>query len=469
MIMSHANQFQETHTMRGRLSQISPQQLVTLINGICEALEAAETTFHGDLNPCNISMDEAGVVALGPAIVEDHVRYSAEQIEYIAPEVFWRDERSQQADVYSIGMLMYTWANGGCLPFLYPDAGATDRAEALRRRMSGEGFEFSSVSPELNKIIKKATAFKPDKRYASVADLREAFQAFAEKAETDSAAMVEARDALIVQKQQEAAMMANILAAAEAAAATAGSNVPKATPKKRQKPAEPIKKEEEKKKMSLRPLVAVLLIAAILMVAAVAMQFGADNTTLSNPSGSTAPSETPVIPTADPSASPDIIIPGVSASPDVPTTDNPLLTPSPSPSPASIVTIDTSRYSVVKSDAAWSTAAENCINSGGYLATINSQDEFSGLCALAEKYGLEKVWIGGFRKSGNIVWINGETTEFMAWASGEPSYRDTNGAQENFLMLVKTDGVWGYNDVIDDPAAAYADIYSGKMGYIMEK
>lgn len=464
--MSEANKFRETHTLRGRFDQLSPEEFVTLINGICLALEQRENSFHGNLNAANVSMDEDGTVAVGDALADGKIRYTADQIEYIAPEVFWNDERSEQADVYSIGMMMYTWANAGCLPFLYPDATASDRAEALRRRMSGESFEKSPVSGTLNKIIKKAAAFKSSDRYATVAELHKAFEAFAAEVDEKSAVLVEKLAAHKKKKLQEANMMANILAAAEAATVTVDPDAAKPIKKKQPKKTEPVM-PQEKKKMSLRPLVAVLLIAAILMVAAVAMQFGADNTTLSDN-----PSATPVIPTADPNNTPDVTVP-VSADPvvsdDPAVTDNPLLVTTPTPSPSPIVTIDTSRYSVIKANASWTQAAEACMNSGGTLVTINDQNEFTGVCALADKYGLEMVWVGGFRKSGDIVWLSGQSSEYMPWANGEPSYRDTNGAQENFLLLVKTNGVWAYNDVIDDPSSAYPDIYAGKIGYIMEK
>lgn len=463
--MSEANKFRETHTIRGRIDQLSPEQFVALINGVCQILEERESSFHGNINAANISFDEEGNVALGEPLGKEKIRYTADQIEYVAPEVFWNDERSEQADVYSLGMLMYTWANAGCLPFLYPDATATDRAEALRRRMSGESFEKTTVSGKLNKIIKKAAAFKAADRYATIAQLQEAFAAFAAEVEANSAAMGEKLAAVKAKKQQEANMMANILAAAEAATATTDPNAPKVTKKERKK-AEPVK-TEDKKKLSLRPLVVVLLIAAILMVAAVAMQFGAENTTLSGN-----PSATPVIPTGDPNATPDIT-PFVDTSPDVSAdpmvTDNPLVAVTPTPTPAPIVTIDTSRYNVMKMNVSWSLAAEACMNSGGTLVTINDQNEFTGVCALADKYGLEMVWVGGFRKSGDIVWLSGQTSEYMPWANGEPSYRNTAGQQENFLLLVKTNGVWAYQDMIDDPAAAYPDVYSGKIGYIMEK
>ena len=156
---------------------------------------------------------------------------------------------------------------------------------------------------------------------------------------------------------------------------------------------------------------------------------------------------------ADPNASPAL-------TPNLLPTD-----PTPTPSIAPIVTIDTSKYSVVKSNVSWNTAANNCMANGGNLVTINNKDEFAGLCALADKHGLEAVWVGGFRKSGNIVWLNGETSDYIPWANGEPSYRDGSGNQENFLLLVKNNGIWEYKDAIDDPTAQY----NGVIGYIMER
>ena len=53
----------------------------------------------------------------------------------------------------------------------------------------------------------------------------------------------------------------------------------------------------------------------------------------------------------------------------------------------------------------------------------------------------------------------------IPWANGEPSYRDGYGNQENFLLLVKNNGIWEYKDSIDDPSAQY----NGVIGYIMER
>ena len=468
--MSEAKQQNGSHTAKARLGSLTPEEFVSLIDGVCLAIEEADLPFHGGINAANISLDEAGNVTLGEALEEGEVKYTADQIEFVAPEQFWDNKRSTQADVYSIGMIMYAWSNGGCLPFLFPNASPSDRAEALRRKMSGERFELTNVSETLNRIIDKATAFKADRRYTSVSQLHEAFQLFREEVEAEggAAAITEKMDALKQQQVQEAAMMAEILAAAEAATAAKGNGSVPTKTKKRTAAAAPAK-QEEKKKMSLRPLIAVLLIAAILMVAAVAMQFGADNTTLDKDINSNTtpnivtdqPGNTPAVPTADPDASPDVtpFLPS-------PSPENTPIVSTPAPTIEPIVTIDTSRYNVVKADASWNTAANNCIANGGNLVTINNKDEFAGLCALADKHKLEAVWVGGFRKSGNIVWLNGETSDYIPWGAGEPSYRDAYGNSENFLLLVKNaNGIWEYCDAVDD----ITSLYSGRMGYIMEK
>ena len=55
------------------------------------------------------------------------------------------------------------------------------------------------------------------------------------------------------------------------------------------------------------------------------------------------------------------------------------------------------------------------------------------------------VWIGAYRgDDGQMKWIDGQSSDFYAWAQGEPSGTDSyDGATENYIMLVKqADGTW---------------------------
>lgn len=148
-------EFQPEYALGARLKDLTPEQFVDLIDGLCQAVQSRTDGFFGGVNAGNISFTDLGTVGLGDALGGEGVQYTADQIEYLAPEVFWKNERSARADVYSVGLLMYAWANGGCLPFLYPEAPPSDRAEALRRRMSGEGFDIPQVAHSLGSIIEK--------------------------------------------------------------------------------------------------------------------------------------------------------------------------------------------------------------------------------------------------------------------------------------------------------------------------
>lgn len=467
-----------------RLSSLTPEQFVELIRALCSAVQNRETDFYGGVNPANISLTEDGAVGLGPELkpaADQH--YAPDQIEYLAPEVFWKTECTPQADVYAIGMMMYTWVNGGCLPFLYPNPKASDRADALRRRMSGENFPIPQVSGTLAAIIAKATAYEPEQRYENCGALLDAFQVFAEEVEKDHGEALQT--ALNRQRERQAKeeqIMAGILAAAEAATAPQKSAAGQQPPvrEKRSAPEKPAAQPEPEKKFNTRPLVAVLLIAAVLMIAAVAMQFTRRNPGQAEESPSPTPTlpaitETPA-PTEDPDASPDVTEePDASAEPTVSpdTTATPVPTATPTPTPTPVVTekpYDNTnhKYQLIKGDVSWNTAADNCMNAGGNLVVINDEAEFKKVTELADSYGVEFVWVGGYRKNGKIVWVTGERSDYYPWAQGEPSYNDEDGTPENFLLLWKRNGVWTYNDSRDNPAAVFPKAYGGKIAYILE-
>ena len=48
---------------------------------------------------------------------------------------------------------------------------------------------------------------------------------------------------------------------------------------------------------------------------------------------------------------------------------------------------------------------------GGNLVVINNKEEFDQVTALADTYGVTLVWVGGFRKDDQILWVNGETSD----------------------------------------------------------
>lgn len=126
-------------------------------------------------------------------------------------------------------------------------------------------------------------------------------------------------------------------------------------------------------------------------------------------------------------------------------------------------------YEIYKEDISWTAAQQKCIERGGYLMVISSQEEFDQAVALASQYGINNLWVGCHRENGQLIWENGETVDFYVWDRGEPSAYDSGDkVSEDYLLLWKHGNGWYYNDSRNDPAADYPVMYGGTMGYICE-
>ena len=124
-----------------RLQTLSRAELTALAEALCRIL-AERGTYHGGIRPDNISRAADGTVGLGAPARTDTKDWTTEELEFMAPEVFWSGSLDASADVYSLGLLLYAGVSGGRLPF-YPDDRAPlpeDQTDALRRRMNGEAF-----------------------------------------------------------------------------------------------------------------------------------------------------------------------------------------------------------------------------------------------------------------------------------------------------------------------------------------
>jgi len=133
-----------------------------------------------------------------------------------------------------------------------------------------------------------------------------------------------------------------------------------------------------------------------------------------------------------------------------------------------------SRYEIYVMDVTWEEANRLCLEMGGHLATITSEEECRQLIALAESNGASYVWLGGYTSNddyGNVFghWITGEAFEYSMWCEGEPSRVDRDGTPEWYLMLWNIEhlGGWSWNDQRNDPIPASKSI-SGKLAFICE-
>ena len=159
---------------------------------IANAIIAMEkkNIIHRDIKPQNIMVDEDGNFMLGDygtAKIVDQKSYSstiAGSPLYMAPEIYKEKKADQTVDIYSLGLVLYRYYNNNRMPF-WPDLkdgepiGPDENQEAVDKRMRGEPLPPPvNADAEMTKIILKACAYDPKKRYQSGGELLEALETY---------------------------------------------------------------------------------------------------------------------------------------------------------------------------------------------------------------------------------------------------------------------------------------------------
>lgn len=445
------------------LAKYEPAQLLDLIKKLCKiaASECGENGFRGGFRTGNIYIADDGRVAVGPAGKAGEEGWTKLELEFMAPEMFWSGEKSAAADVYSIGLILYTGLNGGRLPFL-PESGepsAEERVNALKTRMNGSIPPIPApVDEKLGAIIKKALAFDIRERYQDSKELLKALWDYCGDEPEELPERVEpAPEAPAEKPEPEKEPEPEKKPEPEKPA-------PKPEPEKKPAPApekKPEPKPEAKKEKQAKPAMNIhqkhsatvscvtLIIIALLLTAS---GFAGRYIDITLPEPAPAPTPTVAV-TPEPTPTP---------------TPTPTTTPEPTPTPTPPIE---KHYSLYAEDVSWEVAEQRCMELGGHLATISSDEDYARICELLASTDAQYIWIGCYRNdSGDLKWSGGESSEYFKWATGEPSYSDSyDGAAENYIMLVKQpDGTWLYNDSRMDPMADFSRFYSGKMAYICQ-
>ena len=137
------------------------------------------------------------------------------------------------------------------------------------------------------------------------------------------------------------------------------------------------------------------------------------------------------------------------------------------------------RYEIVKADYTWTEAKAEAERRGGYLATINSHEEYEKICQLADQYDLVYLWLGANLPAGTTEWKWSDGTpiplENYYWyrdgSTVEPSYMDkSDGAREDCLCLwnLSTGSYrWTLNDQRNDFMHVFTST-QGKVGFVIE-
>ncbi len=171
-----------------RQQSLSRQEILHLGIDLCKALEQCRhhRIVHLDIKPGNIFRAADGTWKLGDfdiaRVPNDGTAPSSPggTLSYMAPEVYTGKDCGFQADLYSLGLVLYQLLNGNRLPFL-PAAPApfsfADREQALRQRLSGAPLPMPGhADKRLGEIVRKACAFEPQNRYADAAQMRQALE-----------------------------------------------------------------------------------------------------------------------------------------------------------------------------------------------------------------------------------------------------------------------------------------------------
>lgn len=104
----------------------------------------------------------------------------------------------------------------------------------------------------------------------------------------------------------------------------------------------------------------------------------------------------------------------------------------------------------------WQQAERRCEWKGGHLAVIESSTENFLLYSAMKAKGYENAYFGfsGESSEGNWKWVDGTSTAYTNWHSGEPNNQD---GIEHYAMFYEKfqDGTWNDADGIIDAGCAY--------------
>ena len=167
---------------------MSQEEVIKVGLDLCTALEmcAKYGILHRDIKPQNIFISPTGSYKLG----DFGIAKTAERItwgtqvgthRYMAPDAFNNLPYGAGADIYSLGLVLYSLLNHRRMPFLPPPptrlTAEMDESSKAQRLSGAPIPPPAQGSPRLQQIILKACAFHPGQRYQSAAQMKRDLEA----------------------------------------------------------------------------------------------------------------------------------------------------------------------------------------------------------------------------------------------------------------------------------------------------
>ena len=151
------------------------------MSAILERLES-KNIFHGNINPDDIFVTFDGKYKLGGF---SDFESKIDDMSFIAPEIFKKENADFTTDIYSLGLIMYSMSNDGKIPFENDEVGKDD---AVKMRFDGKAVSApKNGSEKLKSVIVIACQPNNDNRWKNAGNIKNALTSI-KKETSDSVA-----------------------------------------------------------------------------------------------------------------------------------------------------------------------------------------------------------------------------------------------------------------------------------------
>lgn len=172
----------EEHLLQNSMTK---EEVIHMGKDLCQALCVCGRydIIHRDIKPANIFLSRDGDFKLGDFGIARCMQECPKDLSikgsytYMAPEVYLGGSYDKRVDIYSLGIVLYTYLNQKNIPFIQEHITYENKTQAIKKRLSGEKIpRLSAVPKELADVIERAVSYSPEGRFSSPEDFFRALQ-----------------------------------------------------------------------------------------------------------------------------------------------------------------------------------------------------------------------------------------------------------------------------------------------------